>query len=118
MKERTHVLVAATYSNLRPGYMYLIRTRGRNVAGAGPWSDETYSNFTLPTFPSKPLPPCIRECKLRSIEFTWDEPDSGGSAITGYQLFLQNINKEINLPRGANSYVWDNLFPGISITII
>ena len=42
-QDRTICLIMITYPGLRPGFMYLFRTRGLNVAGAGPWSQETYS---------------------------------------------------------------------------
>lgn len=103
-QDRTICLIMITYPGLRPGFMYLFRTRGLNVAGAGPWSQETYSvsancasfyfnnclptsllffnyiflkNFTLPVPPTAPAAPRIKKTTLRSIEFAWDEPDDG-----------------------------------------
>jgi hypothetical protein len=43
LEQRTLILVMIEYKGLRPGFMYLCRIRGTNVAGSGPWSDETFS---------------------------------------------------------------------------
>jgi len=113
-QERTIILVLVTFRGLRPGFMYLFRTRGVNVAGHGPWSPETYSTFTLPVVPHTPLAPRIKHSSLRSIEFFWEEPDDGGSAITAYQIHLKNTNKEIQVSRSETTFNWTELFPGKS----
>ena len=106
------LFVVAEYKNLRPGTNYLFRTRGMNEAGVGPWSDATFSTFTLPTKPSVPSRPTIAQATLRTILFQWDPPDTGGSAITGYTLLLKNTGRTVHLPRSAVTYLWEGLFPG------
>jgi hypothetical protein len=113
-KDTTMLFVAAEYVNLKPGFSYLFRTRGINVAGVGPWSVPTFSTFTLPTVPGVPNRPHIAHATLRSILFQWEPPDTGGSAITGYSIILKNSGRHINLPRSAVTYLWDGLFPGRS----
>jgi len=81
--DTTMLFVVAEYTHLRPGFSYLFRTRGVNVAGLGPWSVPTYSTFTKATIPGVPHRPRIAQAALRSILFAWDPPDTGGSAITG-----------------------------------
>ena len=113
-QDTTMLFVVAEYVNLKPGFNYLFRTRGMNVAGLGPWSVPTYSTFTLPTVPATPHRPHIAHATLRSILFQWDPPDTGGSAITGYSIILKNSDRHINLPRSAVNYLWEGLFPGRS----
>jgi hypothetical protein len=108
------LFVSVEYLNLRPGFSYLFRTRGLNVEGPGPWSTPTYSTFTLPTIPSIPMRPRIAHATLRTILFEWDPPETGGSAITGYDVYLKNAHKHVQLPRAAVSYLWEGLFPGRS----
>lgn len=110
--------VVAEYGGLVPGLNYLFRIRGINEAGCGPWSDHTYSTFTVATAPAVPKPPHIAEATLRSILFAWEPPNNGGSAITGYDIILKNLdNKMIALPRSSVSYLWEGLFPGRSYFI-
>lgn len=111
----THLLVAFEYPNLHPGFMYSIRVRGGNVAGMGAWSEPTLSTSTLPTEPHPPNPPRLASSTLRSLTFQWDPPhDEGGSAITGYRIYLKNIDKYIDLPRSTTTFKWESLFPGRS----
>lgn len=110
----SQIYLVAEFENLLPGFMYLFRIRGKNVAGDGPWSDPTYSTFTKPDIPHAPNPPRIQKATLRTILFTWDPPDDGGSAITGYTVLLKNSGRRIDLPRTSVSYLWEGLFPGRS----
>eukprot|EP01032_Pedospumella_encystans_P012810 gene12810-14791_t len=112
--DTTMLFVVAEYTHLIPGFSYLFRTRGVNVAGLGPWSVPTYSTFTKATIPGVPHRPRIAQAALRSILFAWDPPDTGGSAITGYNIYLKNTDKHISLPRSAVTYLWEGLFPGRS----
>ena len=110
--------IVAKYDGLVPGLNYLFRIRGINEAGVGPWSQPTYSTFTVAIAPAVPRPPRIAEATLRSILFAWDPPANGGSAITGYDIILKNLdNKLIALPRSSVSYLWEGLFPGRSYFI-
>jgi hypothetical protein len=114
-KKETHILVAVEYSNLKPGFMYTLRTRGGNVAGMGAWSEPTLSTSTLATTPSPPKSPIVINTTLRSLTFQWHPPEEdGGSAITGYKIYLKNIDKLIELPRSTITYTWEGLFPGRS----
>lgn len=116
-QDTTMLFVVAEYSYLEPGFSYIFRTRGQNVAGFGPWSVPTFSTFTHPTAPSVPHRPHIAEATLRSILFQWEPPETGGSAITGYDIILKNNNRHISLPRSAVTYLWEGLFPGRSYYI-
>lgn len=110
--------IVAEYKELIPGINYLFRTRGINEAGKGLWSQHTYSTFTLATIPDIPKPPYIAHVTLRTILFAWDPPNSGGSAISGYDIILKNLNnKVIELPRSSVTYLWEGLFPGRSYYI-
>ncbi len=103
------------YPNLKPGFLYTLRTRGGNIAGMGAWSEPTLSTSTLATVPSVPDPPAVINTSLRSLTFQWHPPkEDGGSAITGYKIYLKNIDKSIDLPRSTISYTWEGLFPGRS----
>eukprot|EP01038_Epipyxis_sp_PR26KG_P013480 gene13480-18085_t len=114
----TVLFVACEYKNLVPGFMYIFRTRGVNVAGFGEWSKHTYSSYTLPDKPAAPSPPRIETAGLRNIKFVWDPPsNTGGSAITKYIIELKNLNRTFELPRHMNYYNWDGLFPGRSYRI-
>lgn len=113
-EDDTVLFVVARYTNLRPGFLYVLRTRGLNVAGEGPWSEVTYSAYTRPTRPHPPSPPFIETAALRSIKFAWEPPDDGGSAIIGYKIHLRNTGKYIELQRSSVSYLWEGLFPGRS----
>ncbi len=113
-EDDTVLFVVARYTDLRPGFLYVLRTRGLNVAGEGPWSEVTYSSYTKPTRPHPPSPPFIETAALRSIKFAWEPPDDGGSAIIGYRIFLRNTGKHIDLQRSSVSYLWEGLFPGRS----
>jgi hypothetical protein len=117
-EDRTVHFVVAEYGGLVPGLNYLFRIRGINEAGCGRWSDHTYSTFTVATAPAVPKPPYIAEATLRSILFAWEPPNNGGSAITGYDIILKNLdNKLISLPRSSVTYLWEGLFPGRSYFI-
>lgn len=113
-QDTTMLFVVAEYNHLIPGFSYLFRTRGMNVAGLGPWSVPTFSTFTHPTIPAVPHRPHIAEASLRSILFQWEPPETGGSAITGYDVILKNSNRHVSLPRSAVTYLWEGLFPGRS----
>lgn len=103
------------FHDLHPGHLYQLRVRGLNVAGVGPWSDPTLTTSTLPTKPCAPPQPTILTASLRSLVFQWSPPiDDGGTAITGYRIYLKNIDKVIDLPRSSVTYTWDSLFPGKS----
>ncbi len=116
-QDETMVFVVATYCALRPGFLYVFRTRGANVAGEGPWSELSYSTYTKPTKPHQPAPPRIEVATLRNIKFVWEPPDDGGSAVIGYRIHLRNTDKFIDLQRSSVSFLWEGLFPGRSYFI-
>jgi hypothetical protein len=94
-----------------------------NSVEKGAWSEPSLSAYTRATTPMKPNPPVIESSSLRSILFTWDTPYDGGSALTGYTVELlnsykdddgNNKHKTVDLPRSANYFNWQGLFPGKS----
>jgi hypothetical protein len=109
------VFIGINYTALHPGFQYLFRVKGVNVAGEGEWSEPTLTINALPTIPEPPSKPRMVSSTLRSLTFLWDPPhDDGGTAITGYRIYLQNSNKTIELPRSTIQYTWEGLFPGRS----
>lgn len=114
-QDETMLFIAVDYHPLHPGYQYLFRVKGLNVAGEGEWSEPTLTINALPTVPFPPSQPRLIQATLRALTFQWDPPhDEGGSAITGYRLYLKNLSKTIELPRSTVTYTWDGLFPGKS----
>lgn len=111
------VFAAVEYLNLKPGFLYVFRTRGLNVAGEGPWSELSYSAYTRPTRPHPPPAPYIVSATLRSILFGWHPPDDGGSAIIGYRIHMLHNNKFIDLPRSSVTHLFEGLFPGRSYRV-
>lgn len=70
--------------------------KGINVAGEGEWSDPTLTITTFATPPHPPSRPKLISATLRSLTFQWDPPsDDGGTAITGYRIFLENSQSPI-----------------------
>ena len=109
------VFIGINYTGLQPGFQYIFRVKGLNIAGQGEWSEPTLTINAMATTPHPPSLPRLVASTLRSLTFQWDPPhDDGGSAITGYRLYLQNLDKTIELPRSSIKYVWDGLFPGRS----
>jgi hypothetical protein len=122
-QDETFLFIAIEYTGLEPGLMYTARIRGMNSVGKGAWSEASLSAYTRATTPMKPNPPVIESSSLRSIFFTWDTPYDGGSALTGYTVELlnsykdddgNNKHKTVDLPRSANYFNWQGLFPGKS----
>ncbi len=112
-KDETLQLVGMEFPNLRPGFAYVLRVRGLNVTGPGPWSNPSLSVNTHPTIPATPSPPFLASSSLRSLVLQWNPPhDDGGTAITGYRLHLLNTDKTLELPRSTMTYTWTGLFPG------
>ena len=107
------LFLSIEYTLLHPGFQYLYRVRGLNVAGEGIWSEPTLSINAFATNPDPPSQPRLLEASLRSLTFQWDPPhDDGGTAITGYRLHLKNLDKILDLPRSSITYTWEGLFPG------
>ncbi|MCY3784559.1 MAG: fibronectin type III domain-containing protein [Chloroflexi bacterium] len=62
---------------------YQFRVRGRTSAGVGPWA--TASATTQAELPAAPVLTATVVSSSR-IDLLWTQPDSGGAAITGYDV--------------------------------
>jgi hypothetical protein len=68
--------------------------------------------YTSPNVPEAPKAPIILEISLHTMLFEWEVPYDNGSAITGYRIFIQHLDREIDLPRTQNTYLLEGLDPG------
>lgn len=80
--------------------------------GAAEWSMPSLSQSTLAGLPAVPEPPTISSRTLTSITWSWKPPNDGGSALTGYRLWIQHWNYYVDLPRWQTSCVLGRLLPG------
>lgn len=73
-QDETMLFIAVDYHPLHPGYQYLFRVKGLNVAGEGDWSEPTLTINALPTVPFPPSHPRLIQATLRALTFQWDPP--------------------------------------------
>ena len=79
-------------SNVNAGAQYRFRYRARNFNGWGPLSDISY--ILAATRPSVPDAPHLISSTSTSVTFGFLPPtDTGGSSITSYQLWYDELNE-------------------------
>jgi fibronectin type 3 domain-containing protein len=79
---------ATTYSDigLENGVTYTYRVRAVNSEGSSPYSEQvTGIPCTLPGAPSVDA-----SGRDKAVALDWDEPDNGGAAIEGYNIYRKN----------------------------
>lgn len=126
------VIMSTTIECLTPGLLYRTRIRGVSIIsssisffvlifirhhqvnplGVAEWSPPSLSQATLPGLAAVPEPPTIASRTLTSITWTWKPPNDGGSALTGYRLWINHWNYFVDLPRWQTTYVLGRLLPG------
>ena len=106
-----------------PGMTYNYRVRAVNSVGGGPWS----TDVTVTTPPNPPgtiaAAPDVSGNNVNSIRITWEAPaDTGGSAITGYELQVRTVNSTFvdsdtiieNLPGNRLEYIHEGVRSGVN----
>ena len=111
-KDDTEVFVMAVIPNLRPGFMYRYVVQAVNSVGPGLASLESYSVSTSPARPAPPERPVQVSSTLNSITFKWQPTDDGGSALTGFRLYVKHMARHVDLNRGSVTYTLRHLQPG------
>ena len=111
-KDNNELFVLADIKNLVPGMMYRFIVQAINKVGAGLASPESYSVSTLPTKPSAPSTPVQQSCTLNSITYRWSPNGDGGSALTGYRVYVKHMERHVDLNRSSVTYTLRGLQPG------
>jgi hypothetical protein len=90
-------------TGLTPGTTYWTRVRAGNAIGAGPYSTATSFTTTPASAPSAPTNLVIDQITNTTARATWGVPVSnGGSAITGYTVFVATDAAFANIVFQAN----------------
>lgn len=75
---------------MNPGVTYKFRVQSRNEYGSSPFSEEVFILAAqIPDVPAAPTTTFNRE----TVQIDWVEPFTGGSAITGYSIFIRESDE-------------------------
>jgi hypothetical protein len=98
-----------TYQSLTPGASYRFALKAENVHGAGPLG--TVLTFLAAGYPAAPTGLTeANPATSSSVSFSWTAPvDTGGSPITGYQLFWDAGASEGEAAAGAAYLALDTI---------
>lgn len=92
--------------------MYRFIVQAVNSVGASIPSLESYSVSTTASRPHSPERPIQISSTLNSITFKWHPPDDGGSALTGYRVYVKHLQRYVDLNRSSVTYTLRGLLAG------
>ncbi|MYF38226.1 MAG: hypothetical protein F4219_05595 [Gammaproteobacteria bacterium] len=108
----------ATLTGLDASSDYRVQVRAKNSAGTGAWSDSGSGNTGV-AVPAPPTPTVSAVSGTRNLQVSWTEPDTGGSAITDYDVrFYQGAADPEDEPDWILDYQHSGLTdPGTSTSV-
>jgi hypothetical protein len=95
-------VLAYTDNAVTGGTTYYYKVKATNSVGTGPASEEAHATPTV-TVPSAPQN-VVATPGVGKVTITWAAPSSsGGSAITGYKVYLSLIGGAVNIGNVSGS---------------
>lgn len=93
-------VLEADITDLTPGQEYKINVTAVNDNGEGPMGEAVK---VIPY--AKPSTPIVKDIKagIGEFSFTFDEPNSNGAEITGYEVYLDNALITANIDDNTNT---------------
>jgi hypothetical protein len=99
-----------TAISLTPGVVYKFIVQARNAFGISDYSEEVF--ILAAQIPDQPQPP-VTTFLRETVQIDWIEPFTGGSAITGYKIYIRESDAieytlELHDCDGGVETIWSN----------
>mmetsp|Transcript_22259 Transcript_22259/g.51726 ORF Transcript_22259/g.51726 Transcript_22259/m.51726 type:complete len:779 (-) Transcript_22259:244-2580(-) len=94
---------ACEIDGLKTDQLHVVKIRGLNGGGEGPWSDAFVFSTSLPP-PQQPLMFHSSDTSATSTKLSWDQPLDEAFPVTSYQLRVSQIGAE---DEGDDDVGWD-----------
>ncbi|CAJ1339124.1 unnamed protein product [Effrenium voratum] len=78
---------------------YYFRVRVQNAVGWSEWSDISEGFMTGACRPAPPKRPVLEHVDMEQLVFRWNQPNSHGSAIDKYEVFLADQERVAKVPQ-------------------